>query len=214
MSRSALQEAVRRLADHYGRQVEPGPNWQWLTVVEVVAGPAGRGQAVAESPLGDPAWIAETPADLVRDAIETDRRNTRRTGVLVALARWWCDSFGPEPFATPPERSVRDELAVIRGVGPELLDRLRLYVAGERVVPISRATIRVACRHGWCSTEAEYDEWQHVLCQAADDAAIELAQLPPLFARVGREFCRTQPRCDECPLEPLLPSGGPYEPVD
>ena len=100
----------------------------------------------------------------------------------------------------------------MRGVGHELVDRILLLVLEVSTMPLSRAALRVGCRHGWNGLESEYQEWQQLYRQAAEVAGATLSETDRLIRQVGRSHCGTRPKCDGCPLESLLPEGGPYEP--
>ena len=88
--------------------------------------------------------------------------------------------------------------------------------------PVDRATFRVLVRHGWLDSTATYDEARDLLvdhahsiarCGRDEDAA---SRADRAGSRHGDSsaagFCRAAaPRCDGCPLERLLPEGGPRE---
>jgi endonuclease III related protein len=107
--------------------------------------------------------------------------------------------------------AVRKRLLAIPGVGPETADSMLLYAGGHASFVVDAYTRRIFSRHGWCLPDASYDHLQD-LCERMllDRPAARLldywqdyhAQL----VMVGKHFCRTrQPRCDRCPLRPLLP---------
>jgi endonuclease III related protein len=129
--------------------------------------------------------------------------------------------------------TVRERLLAIHGVGPETADSLLLYAGGHSSFVIDAYTKRIFSRHGWPkksgkrkaesgkNTEASYDELKS-LCESAlgqrsgvarrSAAKAAVARLDywqdyhAQLVMVGKHFCRTRsPRCDECPLKPLLP---------
>ena len=214
VSSQRLAQALQTLRATYGRPSMPGPPRHWQTLVDVVAGVA---RAASISPasldLSIPDEVAEGPVELVRTVLKETGRDVRRASVLPLLARWWPGESVAETWWDSSE-SRRRELVQLKGVGPELVDRILLFVVGQPVMPLSRGAQRVAVRHGWGGLEAEYEEWQHVYRHAGQLAGIELPSVSLLVQQVGREFCRTRPLCDGCPLECLLPEGGPYEPED
>jgi endonuclease-3 related protein len=124
---------------------------------------------------------------------------------------------------------VRERLLAIHGVGPETADSLLLYAGGHHSFVIDAYTKRVFQRHGWSpqSTRlrsatarrsvqksrprSDYDGLKS-LCESAlnqKSGAQRLDYWQDYHAQlvmVGKHFCRTRaPRCDECPLKPLLP---------
>jgi endonuclease-3 related protein len=141
----------------------------------------------------------------------------RRLAPLQRLARWFAGraqgATDSEALARIATESLRAELASLRGIGPATADALLLLGLGRPVYPVDRASYRILIRHGWLELGAEYDEARAVLegpCRHDPDA---LRRLSHGLEAIGREFCRVRaPRCDRCPLRPMLPEGGPIEP--
>lgn len=111
---------------------------------------------------------------------------------------------GPLPVA-------RARLLAIPGVGPETADSMLLYAGGQLSFVVDAYTRRIFARHGWCHQEADYHDLQR-LCEGG------LSHLPAnrrldywqdyhaQLVRVGKDYCRPRsPRCEDCPLRPLLP---------
>jgi endonuclease-3 related protein len=115
--------------------------------------------------------------------------------------------------------AVRERLLAIHGVGPETADSLLLYAGGHHSFVIDAYTKRIFQRHNWSpkskvsspKPSASYDELK-ALCESALDQKQGTARLDywqdyhAQLVMVGKHYCRTRaPRCDECPLKPLLP---------
>jgi endonuclease-3 related protein len=141
---------------------------------------------------------------------------------LKRLARWLVDHHGGKVDSLfNPDRStdwLRGELASIKGVGMAGSDAILLYALKRPSYPVDRATYRVLVRHGWLDPTATYDDARDTVVQpvaeGADewmpDPADELTELAHGMEQLGRRFCRAAaPRCDDCPLESLLPEAGP-----
>ncbi|MBK9138740.1 MAG: endonuclease III domain-containing protein [Verrucomicrobia bacterium] len=112
---------------------------------------------------------------------------------------------------------ARDRLLAINGIGPETADSMLLYAGGHASFVVDAYTRRVFARHGWCHPEASYDELK-TLCEtalknrASDQLPAYWGDYHAQIVRVGKIHCRkAAPRCEGCPLEPLLPraTGGP-----
>lgn len=215
MSSEQLGEAIQRLrqADGGGDSGQVGmlPR-RFRTLVDVVAGPekSGLGQGTANG-LDRCDDVVELSIEALKQALKRSGRDARRAAALLGLARWWP---GDEPDVDWCEDQTRRraELTAVRGVGHELVDRILLLVLGVATMPLSRAALRVGCRHGWSGLESEYDEWQQLFRQGSEWANSSLEETDRLIRQVGRSHCRTRPNCVGCPLESLLPEGGPYEP--
>ena len=119
--------------------------------------------------------------------------------------------------------AVRERLLAIHGVGPETADSMLLYAGGHHSFVIDAYTERIFQKHGWkensgkrkaesgTNHEAGYNELK-LLCESALNQKSGAARLDywqdyhAQLVMVGKHFCRTRaPRCDECPLKPLLP---------
>ena len=121
-----------------------------------------------------------------------------------------------------PDRSaewLRGELASIPGIGLTAADAIVLFALNRPSYPVDRATFRVFVRHGWLDPGAGYDEARDTIVDRAMADGEELGttvriliDLSRGMKELGRQFCRAAgPKCDGCPLEPLLPEGGPRE---
>jgi endonuclease-3 related protein len=130
------------------------------------------------------------------------------------IAAWAAGTFKTETDgrldAETPTEALRDGLRALKGVGATTADAILLNGLGRPAFPVDRATYRVLVRHGWLDATADYDEARSFVEAAAPDDAATLARLAAGLERLGKETCRTGvPRCERCPLRPLLPEGGP-----
>ena len=108
-------------------------------------------------------------------------------------------------------KTVRARLLGINGIGPETADSLLLYAGGHHSFVVDDYTKRIFSRHGWCSPNTDYDTVK-ALCESALDekpAAKRLDYWQDYHAQlvmVGKHSCwKSEPRCEDCPLRPLLP---------
>lgn len=104
----------------------------------------------------------------------------------------------------------REQLLTVHGIGPETADAILLYAGGAPVFVVDAYKRRVMARHGWGEPAAAYDDvarfWKRRL--PTDPGVYQEAHA--LLVRVGVEHCRKpNPRCEGCPLQPMLPAGGP-----
>jgi endonuclease-3 related protein len=120
--------------------------------------------------------------------------------------------------------SVRHRLLAINGIGPETADSMLLYAGGHQSFVIDAYTRRIFERHGWQGGATENRKPRpdvdgpfsyhalRTLCQKAlkeKRGPVQLDYWQDYHAQlvmVGKHYCRpSDPRCDECPLRPLLP---------
>ena len=120
--------------------------------------------------------------------------------------------------------TVRARLLAIHGIGPETADSLLLYAGAHHSFVIDAYTKRIFERHGWGGEKRKagkrkaktdgpfgYDALKS-LCETALNKKRGAARLDywqdfhAQLVMVGKHFCRPrEPRCDDCPLKPLLP---------
>jgi len=128
---------------------------------------------------------------------------------------------------------VRGRLLAINGIGPETADSMLLYAGGHHSFVIDAYTKRIFQRHRWPGLLAmrepfkvqgskfkvqrsrpnsfSYDALkslcESVLNQKRGAARVDYWQdYHAQLVMVGKHHCRSRnPRCDECPLKPLLP---------
>ena len=225
-SRLAL---LQSLADRYGSLPLPG------------GGPVGFGGSnpfeaivrvalglVADSRITSAAFEALRDAGLLEpdalagaDPLELDdifkQARVRLAGKalkpLQRIARWASErKFDAESVANLSTETIREAWRALNRVGPSTADSLLLFAFGRATIPVDRASYRILVRHGWLDPSSDYDEARSVLENIAPDEPEILAQLSLAFEKLGRDACKPgTPLCDRCPLQPLLPEGGPIE---
>jgi endonuclease III related protein len=182
--------------------------------------------ALGESGLVDPGRLAVAEVTEIRDALREKgiALSPKTLAPLRNLARWLVRHHdGSVDALFDPHRSagyLRGELAGIKGIGMAGADAILLHALRRPSYPVDRATYRVMVRHGWLDPTATYDEARDTIVDHAigdvdvldDHQALVLSELSHGLDQLGRRWCRaTVPHCEGCPLERLLPEGGPRE---
>jgi endonuclease-3 related protein len=221
---------VDRFGEFDGDLEGPAPFEAMVAVLlDRELGPARRKAALYgldEAGLLTPLRLVESDIPQIRDALRDQGVSASPGAIapLLHLARWLVQHHGGRVEALfDPHRStawLRGEFATIKGIGPAAADALILYAMKQPSYPVDRATFRVLVRHGWLDPTATYDEARDLLVDHAIDFAEPPRQDPANLLRnlatgmeqLGRRFCRVaSPYCDGCPLESVLPDGGPRE---
>jgi len=182
------------------------------------------------------AGIRKTPLQRLQRLVRPSgyfRQKARRLKIFVAyLDRRYRGSLA-RMFARPTQE-LRQELLELNGVGPETADSILLYAGGHASFVVDTYTHRVLHRHGLLRGEASYEEIRALVEEALHDEPppqaprslhaqrhkFRLVQTPPaahvyneyhaLFVQLGKRHClKAEAKCTGCPLEPLLPAGGP-----
>jgi endonuclease-3 related protein len=101
--------------------------------------------------------------------------------------------------------ALRKELLAWKGVGPETADSILLYAACRPAFVVDAYTRRVGSRHGWIGENATYDEVAKRFSDHLPEDVQLFNEYHALIVRLCKEHCNTQPKCQGCPLEALLP---------
>jgi endonuclease-3 related protein len=214
----ALVLAYHRLLDHFGPQHWwPGDspfeimvgavlvqNTSWKNVEKAIG---NLKQADVLSPRALHELAFEELEELIRPA-GTFRVKARRLKNLLDRLFDEFDGSLEALFALDAD-SLRERLLSIHGIGPETADSILLYAAGKPVFVVDAYTKRVLARHAWIEMEAGYDRLTERFEEDMEPEARTCNEYHALLVRLGKEYCRKVPQCRGCPLEPLLPEGGP-----
>lgn len=101
--------------------------------------------------------------------------------------------------------SLRKKLLSVNGIGPETADSILLYALDKPVFVIDAYTRRILSRHGIMDFNAPYDKYQRLFHEELDEDVSLFNEYHALLVKVGKEFCRPKPRCNDCPLNQNLP---------
>lgn len=181
-------------------------NTSWTNVERAIANLKSAGVFDAKKMFALP----ETElAQLIRPAGYFNVKAQRLRSFLRVLVEE-CHGELPRLFAGGTEK-VRVRLLAINGIGPETADSLLLYAGRHHSFVVDAYTKRIFSRHHWCSSDADYDAVK-AFCESALDEKPASARLDywqdyhAQLVMVGKHYCRKrEPRCEDCPLRPLLP---------
>ena len=99
-----------------------------------------------------------------------------------------------------PATALRAELLSIPGIGPETADSIVLYAAGRPVFVVDAYTRRILARHRIVAHDSDYATLQALFMDNLPRDPGLFNEYHALLVRVAKEYCRTRPRCAECPL--------------
>ena len=106
----------------------------------------------------------------------------------------------------PP--GLRRKLLAVPGIGPETADSIALYAAGHPSFVVDAYTRRVFARLGLLRGGEPYAEVQRLFEEHLPRSAALYNDYHAQIVRLGKDFCRTRPRCPECPLNSLCARRG------
>lgn len=131
------------------------------------------------------------PAGFYRRKTETIRGLTRMIGGT---------SDGWKTFLTRDTDEMRARLLALRGVGPETADAIILYAAERPVFVVDTYTRRFCARHSLSGEGASYDDVRRLFESSLPRRQPLYAEFHALLVRLGKDFCRRGPLCENCPL--------------
>lgn len=152
-----------------------------------------------------PDLILETPPDKLRELIRPSgyyvQKEKKLRGFAGYLAQHHPEGLG-KWLGKSPFKETREELLSLWGIGPETADSILLY-AGERATFVVDAyTLRLGERMGWFKNSG-YDEVKDFFESALPRELEVFNEFHALIVKLGKDFCRTKPRCTHCPLADL-----------
>ena len=185
-------------------------NTNWNNVERAIAN-------LKQSGALTPSTLHELPlarlAELIRPAGYLNVKARR----LRAFTRCLIEEHGGElaQLFAGETATARERLLAIHGIGPETADCMLLYAGDHLSFVIDAYTQRIFARHDWLPATATYAEAQRACAGALKNKppAESLDYWQDYHAQivmVGKSYCRPrEPRCDQCPLKPLLPRSAP-----
>ncbi len=104
-------------------------------------------------------------------------------------------------FSLQPLDRLREKILSVNGVGPETADSILLYALEQPIFVIDAYTKRALSRHHIIAAEEDYHTVQNLFMGHLPPDAILFNEYHALFVRLAKEYCRTKPQCDGCPLK-------------
>ena len=115
-----------------------------------------------------------------------------------------------EALFLTPTLELREELLAVHGIGPETADSILLYAGNHPVFVVDAYTHRIFGRHGITNGKADYESVRALVETSIPRRPELFNELHALIVNTGKNWCRKgAPRCEDCPLRPLLPANSP-----
>lgn len=177
-------------------------NTNWNNVARVLTG-------LKEEGLLNPRSLQELPeAELARRLRPVGYYNLKARRVknfLAFFAAQAQDSMAC--LAREDLESLRPALLRVKGIGPETADSILLYALDKLSFVVDAYTFRILSRHHLIPETCSYEELRLLFMDHLPLEVPLYQEYHALLVRLGKEFCRPQPRCPGCPLEGWLLSG-------
>ena len=148
-------------------------------------------------------------ADLIRPAGYFNVKAKRLRALLTYLQTRYGGSL--DRLFRQEGKRLRSELLGVHGLGPESVDSILLYAGKKPFFVVDAYTQRILSRHGLLKEKASYEEAQELFVKNFSRDVRRFNEFHAFFVEVGKRFCRSTPRCWECPLDPLPRSREGYK---
>ncbi len=170
-------------------------NTAWRNVERAIQNLKTRGwlspEALARAPRKDLETLLR-PSGYFRQKAERVQR----------FARWWLAQGGEAILRQKPLESLRRELLVLSGIGPETADSILLYAFHRPVLVVDAYTRRILSRHGF-SLPPDYEGLRRFLEARLPRSVPVYQEFHALLVAIGKRYCRRKPHCDHCPVAAL-----------
>lgn len=155
--------------------------------------------------LTSPARISkakpEALAGLIRPAGYFNVKSTRLKNFIRFLADKYTLSINK--MSRRETAVLKDELLRVNGIGPETCDSILLYAFRRPVFVVDAYTKRIFSRHKFFRLDASYEEVQEIFTSNLPVDEKVYNEYHALIVRLGKEFCRSRPKCAKCPLKEI-----------
>lgn len=210
--KNLLQSAFQKMFAHYG----PLQWWPARTPFEVMVGAIltqntawkNVEKAIAnlkEARVLDPHRMSvlktETLAQLIRPA-GFFRVKAKR---LQSFVEFFLKEYGGDVarFKKESLAEARKKLLEVYGIGPETADSILLYALEKPVFVIDAYTKRILSRHDLAGEKVPYEDLQKFFMDHLKSDAAFFNEYHAQLVYIGKDFCKTKPKCDHCPLNGL-----------
>jgi len=209
-----LREAYARMEAHFG----PTHWWPGDTPFEIAIG-AILTQNTAwtnveraienlkRAKLLSPRAIAACDSEALEAAIRPSGYFRQKAKRLKIFAGHLNTHYGGrmDRLARRPLEPLREELLALHGIGPETADDILLYACAKPVFVVDAYTRRILHRHGIVPETIGYEPLRRVFESRLAPEVAAWQEYHGLIVFTAKDFCRSHPRCEGCPLQPLLP---------
>ncbi len=152
--------------------------------------------------------ICRTPADRIAKLIMPAGYYNIKARRLLSVLTWLQEQGGFAKLKATPTSRLRTSLLDCYGVGPETADSILLYALNRPVFVIDAYTRRILTRYGLIQGNEPYEQLRHWIEQSLapfirndrQTTVQVFKEFHALFVRLAKTHCRSQPRCQGCPL--------------
>ena len=217
MKSTDARKALTRIYDLMSAHFGPTHWWPGDTPFEIAAGAVltqntawtNVEKAIANlkrENLLSPRAILECPNGTLERALAPSGYFRVKTKRLRSFCAYLVERYGGSMarMAKRPLEQLRPELLGVHGIGAETADDILLYACEKIVFVIDAYTRRIFSRHGLVPEKIAYEHLRAFFETHVEPDLHRYKEYHGLIVWTGKEFCRRNPKCSECPLGPML----------
>lgn len=215
VDRRRVRAVHRRLERHFGELLPPRRSDPLeeliLTVLSQHTSDLNADRAFASLRASFPTWtdVVRARPEAVADAIRSGGLANTKAPRIQAILREVHDREGRFDLSVLRELDDAEAtayLSALPGVGPKTAAVVLAFALGRDAIPVDTHVHRVTRRLGWIGEHTGADRAHQVL-ETLVPAEVRVPMHVGLI-RLGRGICKPgRPRCEECPLFELCPTG-------
>lgn len=207
-SQSILQEFQVKLEAHYGKpQVPLAPDRFEAIVLAILrqnSDPektAAVFQKVKNIGLNSAAAIRQIEETRLIEALKELPQARNKAQRLKRFFAWFLERFDDsfDALDATETNPLHEAIVGLPGVGPETADQILLEGLDRAKFPVNQAAYRILARHHLIAEDADYSQIQEVLQSVSEDPE-DYRQMRAWLSKIGKEFCKSVPECEACPL--------------
>lgn len=156
-----------------------------------------------------PRKILAADSDTLEDALRPSGYFRQKAVRVRRFAQHLVDHYGGSVarMAKRPLAELRTELLLLNGIGPETADDILLYACGKPVFVVDAYTRRIFSRHGLVPGDIKYEALRAFFEENLAADVDYFKEYHGLIVWTGKDFCKSHPKCEGCPLEVMLKAG-------
>jgi len=157
-----------------------------------------------EQELLSPEKIYNTPTEEIAKVIKPSGFFNIKAKRLKSFISFFIEAYGGNIENMKRDKNIRKKLLSVPGIGKETADSILLYALDIPVFVVDAYTKRMLLRHNIIKDGADYDEIQSIFTNTLPKNVRIYNEYHALIVRLGKEYCKKNPLCDNCPLNVLF----------
>ena len=203
-----LLNIYNQLLEHFGNQHW----WPAETKFEVIVGAILTQQTtwknvekaiknLKEGNLLEPKKLFRLPVKRLENIIRPCGFFKLKTKRLRSFLKFFIENYNGnlEKMFKNPLNELRKNIISVNGIGPETCDSILLYAGEKAVFVVDAYTFRLCKRYPIIDSK-DYEEVREFFEKNLPKDVNLFKEFHALIVELGKNYCKTKPLCNQCPL--------------